>query len=54
MVWIRAASSRWASDHQGGLHDEKPAHRVRVSDFWIDATEVTNRQFRAFIEATIT
>jgi sulfatase modifying factor 1 len=32
--------------------DEKPPHRVRLGGFWIDATEVTNTQFRAFVEAT--
>jgi formylglycine-generating enzyme required for sulfatase activity len=31
---------------------EGPAHRVRVDSFWIDETEVTNRQFAAFVEAT--
>ena len=32
--------------------DAGPAHRVRVSPFWIDATEVTNAQFAAFVRAT--
>ncbi|MGE3316295.1 MAG: formylglycine-generating enzyme family protein [Planctomycetaceae bacterium] len=32
--------------------DELPAHRVRVDDFWIDAAEVTNSEFRTFVEAT--
>ncbi len=32
--------------------DEQPVHRVRVDGFWMDRTEVTNAQFRAFIEAT--
>jgi formylglycine-generating enzyme required for sulfatase activity len=31
---------------------ERPAHRVRVDGFWMDVTEVTNAQFRAFVEAT--
>ncbi len=31
---------------------EHPAHRVRVDGFWIDETDVTNAQFRAFVEAT--
>jgi formylglycine-generating enzyme required for sulfatase activity len=29
-----------------------PVHRVWVDGFWMDATEVTNAQFRAFVEAT--
>lgn len=32
--------------------DERPLHRVRVDGFWMDVTEVTNRQFRAFVKAT--
>lgn len=31
---------------------ERPAHRVRIDGFWMDATEVTNGQFRKFVEAT--
>lgn len=30
--------------------DERPVHRVYVDGFWIDRTEVTNEQFRAFVE----
>jgi len=29
-----------------------PIHEVEVDAFWIDATEVTNRQFAEFVEAT--
>lgn len=32
--------------------EEAPAHRVTVSDFWIDVAPVTNRQFISFVEAT--
>ena len=32
--------------------EEAPVRRVRVRDFWIDATPVTNRQFATFVEAT--
>jgi formylglycine-generating enzyme len=32
--------------------DETPAHRVRVDGFWMDVTEVTNAQFRAFVNAS--
>lgn len=32
--------------------DERPAHRVRVQPFYMDATEVTNAQFAAFVKAT--
>ena len=40
------------TDSDLGWPDEKPAHRVRVDGFWMDETDVTNSQFRAFVEAT--
>lgn len=35
-----------------GWPEERPAHRVRVGDFWIDQTEVTNAAFESFVEAS--
>lgn len=32
--------------------DELPKHMVRVNDFWMDAHEVTNAEFKAFVDAT--
>ena len=32
--------------------DELPKHAVQINDFWIDTHEVTNAQFKAFIDAT--
>jgi sulfatase modifying factor 1 len=32
--------------------EESPARRVRVGDFWIDETPVTNAQFCEFVDAT--
>jgi formylglycine-generating enzyme required for sulfatase activity len=32
--------------------DESPRHRVAVNAFWMDETEVTNAQFRKFVDAT--
>lgn len=32
--------------------DEFPVHRVKISGFFLDAHEVTNRQFDAFVKAT--
>lgn len=31
---------------------EKPAHSVKVKDFYLDETEVTNAQFKKFLDAT--
>jgi formylglycine-generating enzyme required for sulfatase activity len=52
MVWIPPGTFTMGSNAEMARPDEKPAHPVRVDGFWMDATEVTNRQFRAFVEAT--
>ncbi len=40
------------TDAKSAWNDEKPTHRVRVEEFWIDSTEVTNAQFQKFVDAT--
>ena len=52
MVWIAGGEFRMGSVDPLGRPDEAPIHRVRVDGFWMDATEVTNAQFRAFVDAT--
>jgi formylglycine-generating enzyme required for sulfatase activity len=52
MVWILGGEFTMGTDASIGKADEKPAHRVRVAGFWMDETDVTNAQFRAFVEAT--
>jgi formylglycine-generating enzyme required for sulfatase activity len=52
MVWVPAGEFTMGWDGVEARFDEKPAHRVRVDGFWIDATEVTNKQFGAFVKAT--
>ena len=52
MVWIPGGEFRMGSTDPLARADEQPVHRVRVRGFWMDATEVTNGQFRAFVEAT--
>jgi sulfatase modifying factor 1 len=52
MVWVPAGEFTMGWDGPDGRPDERPAHRVYLDGFWIDATEVTNAQFRAFVEAT--
>jgi hypothetical protein len=50
MVRIPGGTFRMGSDKH--YAEEAPAHRVSVDEFWIDRTPVTNRQFKAFVEAT--
>ena len=62
MVWIPGGEfSMGAADPVGdeanevGMQatlDSRPIHRVSVDGFWMDATEVTNKQFAAFVKAT--
>jgi formylglycine-generating enzyme required for sulfatase activity len=52
MIWIAGGQFTMGTDAEVGWPDEKPVHAVRVDGFWIDATEVTNAQFRRFVEAT--
>jgi formylglycine-generating enzyme required for sulfatase activity len=51
MVWV-AGGSFWMGSDDPSLADARPVHRVRVDGFWIDRTEVTNRQFDRFVRAT--
>ena len=50
MVAIPGGTFLMGSDHH--YPEERPAHRVAVDPFLIDATPVTNAAFRAFVEAT--
>src|SRR5262245_24820595 len=52
MVWVPGGEFTMGTDSELGWADEKPAHRVRVDGFWMDETEVTNAQFRTFVEDT--
>jgi sulfatase modifying factor 1 len=52
MVWIPAGEFVMGTDDEQQPANERPAHRVRLDGFWMDATPVTNAQFRAFVTAT--
>lgn len=60
MVWIPGGEFSMGSDaandslcsQAGVTRDAQPVHRVAVDAFWMDATEVTNAQFSAFVAAT--
>ena len=53
MVYVPAGESGMGSADadQQALADEKPQRTVYVDGYWIGLTEVTNAQFRMFIEA---
>ena len=60
MVWIPGGEFSMGADDSNPqvarlpevARDAKPIHRVYVDAFWMDATEVTNEQFAAFVKAT--
>ncbi|MGX5819091.1 formylglycine-generating enzyme family protein [Chitinophaga lutea] len=52
MHWVPAGRYKMGGVGTRARRDEFPVHDVSVDGFWIDATEVTNAQFRAFVEAT--
>ncbi|MFK7834188.1 MAG: formylglycine-generating enzyme family protein [Winogradskyella sp.] len=54
LVWVEGKTFLQGAKNsdQYAMPREKPAHNVTVDGFFMDLTEVTNKQFRAFVEAT--
>jgi formylglycine-generating enzyme len=54
MVLVRASASfrGFTMGSNDGAADERPLHDVKLSDYWMDRTEVTNDQFSRFVAAT--
>jgi sulfatase modifying factor 1 len=52
MVWLPGGEFTMGTDDPSANPQERPAHRVRVDGFWMDEADVTNSQFRTFVEAT--
>ena len=50
MVWIPGGS--YLRGSESGQGDEKPVREIKISGFWVDATEVTNDQFNEFVQET--
>ena len=50
MIWI--PGGRFAMGANDFYPEERPAHTIQVSGFWMDATPVTNARFAEFIAAT--
>jgi formylglycine-generating enzyme required for sulfatase activity len=50
MKWIPPGTFRMGSEEH--YPEESPTRTVSVDGFWIDAYQVTNRQFAAFVEET--
>ena len=54
MVWVEGKTFLQGAktSDKFAMEREKPAHKVTVDGFFIDITEVTNGQFKSFVEAT--
>ncbi|HEU4396192.1 MAG TPA: SUMF1/EgtB/PvdO family nonheme iron enzyme, partial [Planctomycetota bacterium] len=52
MNWIPGGAFTMGTDDPAAPANERPARRVTVAGFWIDAQDVTNAEFRRFVEAT--
>lgn len=52
MAWINGGTFMMGGDNTQASPDEYPKHKVTVKGYWMDATEVTNQQFAAFVNAT--
>ncbi|MFK7818907.1 MAG: formylglycine-generating enzyme family protein [Planctomycetaceae bacterium] len=52
MIWVPAGTFMMGATRSDSGPDEYPRHRVKLDGFWMDAKEVTNRQFKEFVDAT--
>ena len=49
---VRVAGGAFTMGANDGATDERPLHDVRVKEFWMDRSEVTNAEFERFTKAT--
>src|SRR5690606_17769158 len=52
MVWIEGGEFVMGTDEEDAYPAEKPAVNLKVEGFWMDETEVTNQEYKAFVDAT--
>ncbi len=52
MVFIEGGTFDMGADNEQARSDEFPKHPVKVKSFWMDEHEVTNAQFKEFVDAT--
>jgi len=52
MVFINGGEFLMGADDDQAKDDEYPKHKVIVNSFWMDQTEVTNTDFKEFVDAT--
>ncbi|MDZ4287662.1 MAG: SUMF1/EgtB/PvdO family nonheme iron enzyme [Prosthecobacter sp.] len=52
MVWIPGGTFSMGCELEGSRLNEKPVVKASVDGFWLDEHDVTNSEFRSFVEAT--
>lgn len=52
MILIPSGLLHMGGDNAQADQNEYPKHDVDIKSFWMDETEVTNRQYKAFVDAT--
>ena len=52
MIFVKGGEFEMGGDNNEAKQDEFPKHKVIVNSFWMDETEVTNDQFKEFVDAT--
>ncbi|MBI1319658.1 MAG: SUMF1/EgtB/PvdO family nonheme iron enzyme [Candidatus Hydrogenedens sp.] len=52
MLWIPAGEYTLGTNADDVWPNERPEYRAKVDGFWMDEHEVTNAEFRKFVEAT--
>lgn len=52
MVWVEGGIFDMGADNEQGRRDELPKHQVKISGFFMDVSEVTNKQFAEFVGKT--
>jgi formylglycine-generating enzyme required for sulfatase activity len=52
MAQIPGGTYMMGGDNDQAKEDEFPKHKITISKFWMDKTQVTNAQFQKFVDAT--
>ena len=49
-ILVKVSAGEFLMGNDNAVGDEKPAHTVYVDTFWIDQTEITNKQYNACVD----
>jgi len=52
MIFIPGGNFEMGGDNDEARQDEYPKHVVTISSFWMDESEVTNAEFKKFVDET--